>query len=177
MVNGRLRQTTQLRRKLRLFTYRHFKYVYYHIKYTVCREMLTPGAGVCLSAYKRATCHHGRLSRLFEALVTMASSPLEDPDFVRVRWEGNNSKMYDGRTQDIPRKTIVSGAVAVGSTVIIVWGRQSKTSRLWTAVVVDLLDHPAPTPPPRAKRLRLLGKFLYSHVHVVRYFTTTCMCT
>ena len=84
---------------------------------------------------------------------------------VRVRWEGNGSKAYDSRTQDISRKAIKSGDVMVGSTVTIEWGRQS---RVWTAVVMDVLDQPSPTPPP-AKRQKLLGEFF---IFLILYCTT-----
>ncbi len=60
---------------------------------------------------------------------------------IRVRWEGNSSARYDGLTQDIPAKAAVPedlATAAVGNTVRVAWGK--KGSRMWHAVVVDLLE-------------------------------------
>ncbi len=58
---------------------------------------------------------------------------------VRVKWQGKDLLRYDGKTQDIKRRDIMSeyqDGMAVGSTVRMHWGRKS---RIWTAVVVDQL--------------------------------------
>ena len=56
---------------------------------------------------------------------------------IHVRWEENGSAKYDGVTQDISRKFKTEKNIAVGDKVTIKWGRRA---RVWTAVVVDLLD-------------------------------------
>ncbi len=55
-----------------------------------------------------------------------------------MKWEGNDSSMYDGKTQDIARKYVLQDvdSVAVGGMIEVKWGRRS---RLWRGVVVDLL--------------------------------------
>ena len=69
-----------------------------------------------------------------------------EEQMVRVRWEGNNSRKYDGRVQDIAVKFVEKedmDGLAVGALVRVRWGRQMRT---WRAVVVDLLHgepHPA----------------------------------
>ena len=64
---------------------------------------------------------------------------------VRVRWEGNNSRKYDGRVQDIAVKFVEEedmNGLTVGAVVRVRWGRQM---RRWRAVVVDLLrGEPSP---------------------------------
>ncbi len=58
---------------------------------------------------------------------------------VRVKRQGKDSLRYDGKTQDIKRRFIMSeyqDGMAVGSTVRMHWGRKS---RIRTAVVVDQL--------------------------------------
>ena len=59
---------------------------------------------------------------------------------VRVRWEGNNSRKYNGRVQDITVKFVEEeedvNRLTVGAVVRVQWGRQM---RRWRAVVVDLL--------------------------------------
>ena len=58
---------------------------------------------------------------------------------VRVRWEGNNSRKYDGRVQDIAVKFVEEedmNRLTAGAVVRVRWGRQM---RRWRAVVVDLL--------------------------------------
>ena len=48
---------------------------------------------------------------------------------IRVRWEGNNSLMYDGKTQDIALKYVVEedrANIAVGKLVKVKWGRSSQ---------------------------------------------------
>ena len=57
--------------------------------------------------------------------------------FIRVRWEGNNSRRYDGSVQDIESKYVVSGTVDVGGCSLVKMG---KSKKLWNAVVIDLLD-------------------------------------
>lgn len=56
---------------------------------------------------------------------------------VRLRWEGNGSTRYDGKTQDVAVKFIIpedrSKTAVAGNTVRVKWGRQS---RVWRAVVV-----------------------------------------
>ena len=60
-------------------------------------------------------------------------------DMVRLRWEGNGSTCYDGKTQDVAVRFLVpevgnkTTTVQVGNTVRVRWGRQS---RVWKAVVV-----------------------------------------
>ncbi len=58
---------------------------------------------------------------------------------IRVKWQGNHSSMYDGKTQDIASKYLLQDvdSVAVGYDVEVKWGRRS---RLWRGVVVDLLE-------------------------------------
>ncbi len=68
-----------------------------------------------------------------------AMSSYNREPMVRVKWGGNDSSRYDGKTQDIERRFILSeylDGMAVGSTIKLRWGKQS---RIWTAVVVDLL--------------------------------------
>ena len=58
---------------------------------------------------------------------------------IRVRWEGNGSPRYDGKTQDVAVKWVVKedgDDLAVGKTVRVKWGR---CGRIWLAMVVDLL--------------------------------------
>ena len=66
---------------------------------------------------------------------------------IRVRWENNNSKQYDQRVQDIDRRFVWEDftTLAIGSVVHISWGKQS---RIWTAVMVDLLEPSEPGSPP-----------------------------
>ncbi len=54
---------------------------------------------------------------------------------IRVRWEGNGSKCYNGRVQEIAAKHVLPKDVTgqVGATIRIKWGR-----RIWYAVVVGL---------------------------------------
>ena len=87
----------------------------------------------------------------------------------------STSSVFGGR-ETSPRPTmaglrtsIKSGDVSMGSTVTIEWGRQS---RMWTAVVVDLLDQPTPTPSP-AKRQRLCGDHVYCTVGLMHILVCT----
>ena len=59
---------------------------------------------------------------------------------IRLRWEGNNSRKFDGVTQDLEAKHLLPADrqdAAVGKVVRVKWGRGK---RLWRAIVVDLLD-------------------------------------
>ena len=74
---------------------------------------------------------------------------------IRVRWEGNNSSMYDGKTQDIALKYVVEedhANIAVGKSVKVKWGR---SSQIWKAVVVDTFAQSESEPsPPAAKKAK-----------------------
>ena len=66
-----------------------------------------------------------------------------------VRWEGNNSSMYDGKTQNIALKYVAEEDrvnTAVGKSVKVKWGW---SSRIWKAVVVDTFaqNESEPSPP------------------------------
>ena len=64
---------------------------------------------------------------------------------VRVRWEGNNSRKYDGRVQDIAVKFVEEedmNGLTVGAVVTV---RRERQMRRWRVVVVDLL-HGEPSP-------------------------------
>ena len=56
---------------------------------------------------------------------------------IRLRWEGNKSVRYDGKTQDVEARFIVpeDRNATVGDTVCVKWGRQS---RMWKAMVVPV---------------------------------------
>ena len=54
-------------------------------------------------------------------------------DFVLVRWEGNNSRKYDGSTNKVDKKYIIHGQVEIGKCVTIQYGKGKKT---WKAKIV-----------------------------------------
>ena len=61
---------------------------------------------------------------------------------VRVRWFGNGSRRYDGKTEDVEVDAIIEEdrvGLAVGRTVRMPWGQY-----LLTATVEDLLRDPTP---------------------------------
>ncbi len=64
----------------------------------------------------------------------------ETHEMIRLKWSGNGSSRYDGKTQDVERRFVMAEdqeEMAAGSTVRVRWGRQGRT---WSAVVVSLLD-------------------------------------
>ena len=68
-----------------------------------------------------------------------------------VRWEGNNSSMYDGKTQNIALKYVAEEDrvnIAVGKSVKVKWGWSSQICK---AVVVDTFaqNESEPSPPRR----------------------------
>ena len=83
---------------------------------------------------------------------------MDSEDMIRLRWEGNGSVRYDGKTQDVASRFIVpeDRNATAGKTVRVKWVRQS---RVWKAVVVCLEADPrkrAATPErvPEAKKAK-----------------------
>ena len=68
---------------------------------------------------------------------------MDSEEMIRLRWEGNGSVRYDGKTQDVALKFIVpeDRTATAGKIVRVKWGRQS---RVWKAVVVGLEADPEP---------------------------------
>ena len=78
------------------------------------------------------------------AASSSCASPLPQTaaSLIRVRWERNGSKCYDGKTQDIPLQRIVleDQQREVGGSVRVEW---REGGRLWNAVVLEKLPQPS----------------------------------
>ena len=67
----------------------------------------------------------------------MVRAVTDSEDMICLRWEGNGSVRYDGKTQDVVLRFIVpeDRNATAGKIVRVKWGHQS---RVWKAVVVGL---------------------------------------
>ena len=99
---------------------------------------------------------------------------------VLVKWKGNNSTRYDGRSEYVRVSDLTdSGELAVGKAVEVVWGR---TRRVWKGVIVKL-PSPTSTEEPPTKRRRCAPSFFGSkymcaarmYVYVYLYVQYMCI--
>ena len=82
---------------------------------------------------------------------------------LRVIWVNNKSSRYDGKEQDIAVRYVIPecrSGMKVGSR-IRVWLGRGKKARVWTAVVVDLLED-------GSSITSKFQQFLLFHVHARR---------